>query len=1727
MKNSHARIYDVLFVLVLIAAAWFRTVGMNWDQNQHLHPDERFLTMVETDISPIKHPSDYFKTATSTLNPNNVGHDFYVYGDLPIIMVRYVAEGMTSVSAMAAHNVDVYGATTPPGKFFAWLSQTSNWDGYDEVTQLGRFTSALADLGTIFLLYLIASRIYGRKVGLLAAAFSSVAVMQIQQSHFFTTDNFVTFFMLLTTYFAVQVAFGKPGLENWSDEGTQPEIEAEAAATEESEGVQAPVSAGQVFLSSLWRNAVLWNVIGFGVALGMAAASKINAAPLGIMLPVALITRYFVQRAAQKRPGEAEPESKPAGISLLSIEFGMVLLVLGAFLSIVSFRVFQPYAFSGPGFFNVSLNQKWVDNLKDQAVQTGGDADAPPALQWARRSKLFGLDNLVEWGLGWPLGILACLAFLYMGWRIIKGDWKQHLTLWSWTGIYFLWQSFQGNPNMRYFLPIYPLLAMMAAWLALRAFERNPQHQLEGDVPAEAEAETWQSRISRWMRTSQRALPYVMPVVGGLVLIATAAWAYAFTHIYMVDQSRVQATAWIYQNVPGPFNLEIAQSDGKLYNQPMPFEANQVITPSSPYDVQFTAQADGMLQSILFGRALDPVGTGVQTVTVSFTTEPYTPSGNISARGTLKADLAAKTDPRGDSYTLKLDRPLKLQKGTNYFLHFETTGALTLVGASPITESSWDDGLPLRMFGYDGYGGIYRGDLNFEMYWDDNPDKLARFTGNLDTGDYIFISSDRQWATTTRLPERYPLTTVFYRDLIGCPADKDVIWCYNQAKPGMFKGTLGYDLVQVFESFPTLGPWPINDQFAEESFTVYDHPKALIFKKSAGYNSAQVHAILSAVDLSKAVHLTPYKAASYHYTDLMLPAALLQIQQAGGTWSDIFSYDALQNKFPFLGLLIWYLFIGLLGLFTYLFLRLIFPGLSDRGYPLARISGLLLLAYFAWIAGSLGGTYSRLTIAICLGLIVIGGLVAGWLKRDELLEEIRSRRKYFLSIEGLFLAFFLIDLLIRIGNPDLWHPWKGGERPMDFAFLNAVLKSSVFPPYDPWYAGGYINYYYWGYVLVGTPVKLLGIVPTIAYNFILPTLFAMLAMGGFSVAWNLAEGVKLKFFSAPQPEPDEQPAPLAEGESAETAPVQEKESTFNLQWLSGIAGGAGLVLIGNLGTVQMIYQALQKMAVGNDLFQSPDIWIPERLYWALQGIGKLLMGASLPISPGEWYWNPSRVIPAGGNEITEFPLFTFLYSDLHAHMIAMGITVLVIAWALSVLMARNVSVRTWLGSLLFGGLVIGALRPTNTWDFPTYLIFGSVVTGYAIFRNANIGDKPRLGLHPILQRIILAAAGIGLLVGLSFVYFQPYANWFAMGYNSFHMWTDTRTPIWSYLTHWGLFLFVIVSWLIWETRQWLAQTPFSSLAKLRPYLFLIEAVIALIITAIVGMTAFLNATLAWFIMPLAIWALVLTLRPGLPDAKRLVLFMISTGLVITMFVELIVLDGDIGRQNTIFKFYIQVWVLFAISSAAALGWLVSEMREWTNAWRNSWYVAGGLLLGGALLFTFTATFDKIADRMAPNVPLTLDSVTYMDYAHFSDNGADLNLSHDYLAIRWLQDNVKGSPVVLDGVPAGIQYAWYSRISIYTGLPAVVGWQWHEEQQRTVLPDGTVAARGLEAQDIYRTQDLGKVTAFLKKYNVRYIVVGELERLHFPEGIAKFEQQDGKLWKSVYHAGDTAIYEVLP
>ena len=122
--------------------------------------------------------------------------------------------------------------------------------------------------------------------------------------------------------------------------------------------------------------------------------------------------------------------------------------------------------FHGPGFFGLNLNSKWMDNIRELSNQSTGDVDFPPALQWARRPIWFALQNMVLWGLGLPLGILAWAGFLWMGFRIlrVRGEWRQHLLLWGWTGLYFAYQSYNWTRAMRYQMLVYPTLAIIAAW---------------------------------------------------------------------------------------------------------------------------------------------------------------------------------------------------------------------------------------------------------------------------------------------------------------------------------------------------------------------------------------------------------------------------------------------------------------------------------------------------------------------------------------------------------------------------------------------------------------------------------------------------------------------------------------------------------------------------------------------------------------------------------------------------------------------------------------------------------------------------------------------------------------------------------------------------------------------------------------------------------------------------------------------------------------------------------------------------------------------------------------------------------------------------------------------------------------------------------------------------------------------------------------------------------------
>ncbi len=1651
--EKHSWLYDLILIFVLIVAGYLRIAGYNWGEGQHQHPDELFLSGVldnlraktcidETlpiDACPVDQQrwmtiGEYFDSTTSTLNPYVRGHGFFVYGNLPMTLTRVLLE---------AFQDDITNT-----KYFA------------------RQLSAIVDLITVFILYLIASKLYGSKTGLFAAAFSSFAVLQIQQAHFFTADTFVLMFMTLTLWFAVSIIKSRNWKVESDEEGKIKEERESHEQDSQSINPQLPITnhASRLthYVIHLIKNPLFFLTIGFGLALGMAMASKINAATLAIVLPFAFFVRYLIYDKEKK----------------LTTDYWLlitILLITGGLATIISFRIFQPYAFDGIGF-----NEQWIANLKELQAQASGKADLPWNLQWARRSHLFSFENLTTWGLGLPLGILAWIGFLFMAWRIIKDKEYQHLLLWGWTAFYFTWQSMQFNATMRYQLPIYPLLCMMAGWILFQLPITNYK-----------------------LRFTNYALRATTFLIGATVLILTIIWAFAFQSIYLRNETRIAASRWIFQNIPAGVNLNIQQDDQTVYTQPLPISPGFIIAPSDPYLLSFTAHATGTLDEITFGYARDDSGLPSKiNLTLYSASQPDLELAHASA--TL--DSTSATDRRGIPLTFQLNTPIPLLTEQQYIIKIETTGTgLSISGSAIANETDYDFTLPFRVDFYDGFGGLYSNeDLTLQVYWPDDANKVIRFTDILSKSDYIVIPTNHQYGQITRLPERYPLTTLYYRELIGCPTDQNIIECYRIAQPDTYKGNLGFDLVAVFESYPTLGNIVINDQAAEEAFTFYDHPKVLIFKKSENFDADKVTAIFNIVDLTQVVQLTP--AQFDDYKTLMLPESQLVKQRAGGTWSELFSYDWIQNKYPWLGVIYWYLFIFLLGLCAYPIARLALPGLKQYAYPLGRIVGILLLAWLAWMAGSIGIGYTRLTISLAFVLVAGTGISLILKRKDEFKSEWDSNRKFFVIAELIFLSFFLIDLLIRLGNPDLWHPAKGGERPMDFSYFNAVLKSTSFPAYDPWYAGGYINYYYYGFVLAGTPVKLLGIVPSIAYNFILPTWFALVAIGAFGIGYSLVASLQ----------------------------SQDSEKN-NLPLVSGLSASILSILLGNLGTIQFIFNSIQRIPLqGAGVPAETSMF--ERWGLTFQGLWKMITEqAHMPIGRGDWYWNPSRVIPPGpGNEITEFPLFTFLYSDLHAHMLVMPIALFIIAWSISFVSSRaKLTCGEWLATFFIGALTIGALKPTNTWDLYTYYLLAAIAMGYTIYKYSSFSLPSTFrrgvgGEVDWLGKIGLVIGSVILLYILSSLFYYPFTYWWGQAYNSVQYWNASRTPLGSYFTQWGLFLFIITAWLIWETRDWMASTPVSKLQGLQKYVLVIEIVLAGFVALMIffladGVSAGLIA------LPLALWSAILILRPDLPDTKRFVLFLIGTGLTITMAVEFIALVGDIGRMNTIFKLYLQVWMMFAVSAAAAFAWLLNSLFTWKAKWRNLYQTGVYILLACAFMFTLTGTTDKIADRMNPEAPHSLDSMEYMNHSELWD-GQTMDLSQDYRAIRWMQDNVIGSPVIVEANCS--EYRWCTRFTINTGLPSVVGWNWHQRQQRGVFAP-QVQTRVDEVSMFYNTTDIQLVLNFLKKYDVKYIVVGQLERNIYPplpelpDGLAKFKEYEGVHWKIVYQDLETTIYEVMP
>jgi uncharacterized membrane protein len=159
-------------------------------------------------------------------------------------------------------------------------------------------------------------------------------------------------------------------------------------------------------------------------------------------------------------------------------------------------------------------------------------------------------------------------------------------------------------------------------------------------------------------------------------------------------------------------------------------------------------------------------------------------------------------------------------------------------------------------------------------------------------------------------------------------------------------------------------------------------------------------------------------------------------------------------------------------------------------------------------------------------------------------------------------------------------------------------------------------------------------------------------------------------------------------------------------------------------------------------------------------------------------------------------------------------------------------------------------------------------------------------------------------------------------------------------------------------------------------------------------------------------------------------------------------------------------------------------------------------------------------------------MAFMPYVQYRDTNyagesVTISLADDYEALRWIQRNIEGSPVVAEAHSSNPYRSIANRVTMYTGLPAIVGWDWHQRQQRAVVPGSLVTNRIQDVGSLYNTPDIAQAQEILNKYGVSYVYVGELERSYYrPEGIAKFEQMARSgLLEIVYQDEAVTIYQV--
>ena len=778
-----------------------------------------------------------------------------------------------------------------------------------------------------------------------------------------------------------------------------------------------------------------------------------------------------------------------------------------------------------------------------------------------------------------------------------------------------------------------------------------------------------------------------------------------------------------------------------------------------------------------------------------------------------------------------------------------------------------------------------------------------------------------------------------------------------------------------------------------------------------------------------------------------------------------------------INILLWLLAVEILGLVVFPIAFTIFKRLPDRGATVSKVFGLLVTTYLLWILG-LTGLVPNSRLAI-LGILLALAIVSILLLRrhfEDIRAFIRRERFHLLAGEALFLVFFFTWLAIIAQAPNI----AGTEQPMDLGLLNGVLRSPGFPAEDVWLSGNSINYYHFGHIAMSGLTKLTGIASSITYNLSLALLPALVSLASYGLVYNLAR--------------------LAGGGRARSA-------------LFGLAAPALIGLVSNLVGVLNFIQA---RGWGSDGFWQ---WV------SIDGLARSTAeGPSLFPQDSNWWWRASRVINTFEDgksldfTITEFPFFSLLVRDLHAHVLALPFLLLTLALFLNLLFSKDPPGLGWLRrnpvESLVLALSIGALAFVNLWDLPSFSVL--LIGLFFLLGLKRYG--PRLG-RVLLQSLAVA---VPILVG-AFLLFLP-----------FYVDLEGQSPLILPLRHvstrpfffilvWGLFLTITVSLL--ARQLWSAPKPRrrgDAILALTAVLTLAPIVLwaALVFFPLLidqGPSATAAAILSRFakLLPLlavvgiSVYSVLARAREG-PSSLVFCLALIALSFYLLMGIELFhVVDLHGLRMNTVFKLYYQVWLLLAVASAFGLYYWFSRPRPTSTAlrWGNhAWIAFVVLLVAASLYYPAGAALGRVQHSASP---ATLDGLAFLQ----NSNPAE----HD--AILVLRDRAPRGRIV---EAVGDDYTDHGRIASATGLPSPLNWWGHQLHWRGSREP--FEGREQDVAAIYQSDDVDEIRGLLDKYGIRYLYLGHRERAKYgPLDETKFS----RLMQVYFRSGDVTVYERVP